>query len=64
MRDAKVSDTSRRLGPLRKVAQHIGPDDRLECGHIVPAWGLVARRRRCHWCRSEWLAAHDPAFTI
>jgi hypothetical protein len=50
-RETQLSETSRRLGPLRKVERHLGPDDRLVCGHTVPAWGLVAQRRRCSKCR-------------
>lgn len=50
-RETLPSAATRRLGPLRKVTQHLGPDDRLVCGHIVPAWGLIAQRRRCSKCR-------------
>jgi hypothetical protein len=46
-----ISETTRRLGPIRKIIRHLGADDRLECGHIVPAWGLVAKRRRCKFCK-------------
>jgi hypothetical protein len=47
-----VSETTRRLGPLRTVIKHRGINDRLECGHTVPAHGLVAERRRCKVCKS------------
>jgi hypothetical protein len=36
--------------PFRRVVTHRGADDKLVCGHTVPAHGLVASKRRCKRC--------------